>query len=79
MPEMDGFQLIESLRRLGCCPGAAVMMLTSKDRNGDYRASPRRNWTRRLPDEAQSDGTSCGRSLKRSSRPRPKGHRRRPE
>ena len=35
MPEMDGFQLIESLRRLGCCPGAAMMMLTSNDRNGD--------------------------------------------
>jgi len=35
MPEMDGFQLIEGLRGLGCCPGAAMMMLTSNDRNGD--------------------------------------------
>jgi CheY-like chemotaxis protein len=35
MPEIDGFQLIENLRRLQCCPGAAMLMLTSSDRNGD--------------------------------------------
>lgn len=35
MPEMDGFQLIEELRHLACCPGAAMVMLTSSDKNGD--------------------------------------------
>jgi len=35
MPEMDGFQLIEALERLRCCPGAVMLMLTSSDKNGD--------------------------------------------
>jgi signal transduction histidine kinase/ligand-binding sensor domain-containing protein/CheY-like chemotaxis protein len=35
MPEMDGFQLIESLRFHQCCPGASMLMLTSGDKNGD--------------------------------------------
>jgi CheY-like chemotaxis protein len=35
MPEIDGFQLIESLRRHRCCPGAAMLMLTSSDKSGE--------------------------------------------
>ncbi|MGA2118733.1 MAG: response regulator [Bryobacteraceae bacterium] len=35
MPDMNGFQLIEALRRHQCCPGAAMLMLSSCDKNGD--------------------------------------------
>ena len=35
MPEMDGFELIETLRQTQFCPNAAILMLTSSNRNGD--------------------------------------------
>jgi signal transduction histidine kinase/CheY-like chemotaxis protein len=37
MPEMDGFELAEELKKLPCQAGPVVLMLTSGERSGDIR------------------------------------------
>jgi two-component system, sensor histidine kinase and response regulator len=41
MPDMDGFELVEKLKRSPCCVGAKVLMLTSGERAADIERSRR--------------------------------------
>jgi signal transduction histidine kinase/ligand-binding sensor domain-containing protein/CheY-like chemotaxis protein len=55
MPEMDGFQLIEGLRSYQCCPGAAMLMLTSNSKNGDAERARKLGLTACLTKPISSD------------------------
>jgi signal transduction histidine kinase/CheY-like chemotaxis protein/ligand-binding sensor domain-containing protein len=55
MPEMDGFELIEGLRFHRCCPGAAMLMLTSWSRNGDAERARQLELTACLTKPISSD------------------------